>query len=285
MEGDFFYDQFEKNLNSLYVTFAQKTMNRRTFNTLTLQTLFVAPVAKIEIGKKPTHIVTLSFDDGFQKSFVKVAEIYEKLGLKACFNVIAAGHLPDFIPPDRWVAAAKLGDFGLWNELKARGHEVMPHSWQHFNYTRIPLQEMKDDVNRCLDYFDQHLKGFRAEKSVFNLPFNASNPEIEDFLLSKVKAIRTKLPNVSAHNPFPKKGTRKISCESFGEARMDSWLEEKINAFLATDGGWLVINTHGLDDEGWGPLGAECLERTLERLTQMAKVAVLPTGKALKKFR
>jgi hypothetical protein len=35
------------------------------------------------------HIVTLSFDDGFQKSNLTIAETYERFGLSACFNVLA----------------------------------------------------------------------------------------------------------------------------------------------------------------------------------------------------
>ena len=46
------------------------------------------------------HIISLSFDDGFERSNLKIAEIYEKFGLSACFNVLALGHDPDFEPPD-----------------------------------------------------------------------------------------------------------------------------------------------------------------------------------------
>ncbi|MBK8504816.1 MAG: hypothetical protein IPL46_22965 [Saprospiraceae bacterium] len=45
---------------------------------------------------KKTHILTLSFDDGFKKSFYRLAEIHEEYGLKACLNIIASGHLPSF---------------------------------------------------------------------------------------------------------------------------------------------------------------------------------------------
>ena len=40
------------------------------------------------------HVVSLSFDDGFRKSFLRTAEIYEKFGFSACFNVIASAHIP-----------------------------------------------------------------------------------------------------------------------------------------------------------------------------------------------
>ena len=49
--------------------------------------------AKTESIKK-THLVTLSFDDGFKKSSIRTAEIFEKYELSACINVIATAHLP-----------------------------------------------------------------------------------------------------------------------------------------------------------------------------------------------
>jgi hypothetical protein len=50
---------------------------------------------------------------------------------------------------------------------------------------------------------------------------------------------------------------------------------------LSKDSGWLIFNTHGLDDEGWGPLRATYLERILERLLAIESVEILPAGTAL----
>jgi peptidoglycan/xylan/chitin deacetylase (PgdA/CDA1 family) len=255
-------------------------MTRREFN----KTMMLATSSMMEIKKPEKHILTFSFDDGFQKSFIKTAALFEKHKLSACFNVIAAGHLPTFVPPDKWVAAAKLGDFTLWNELKARGHELMPHSWQHLNYQRVKIEDVKDDVNRCLDYFGEHLKGFKVKEAIYNLPFNSSNAEVEAFILSNVKALRTKLPNINAENPLPNKTTRLVSCESFGDQNMDEWLDKKINNFLQNEPTWMVINAHGLDEEGWGPISSQYLEKTLDRLVQLPNLEILPTAKVLKKF-
>ncbi|NBC02778.1 MAG: hypothetical protein GVY20_03640 [Bacteroidetes bacterium] len=38
-----------------------------------------------------------------------------------------------------------------------------------------------------------------------------------------------------------------------GPGNIDNWVEQQVNTFLESDGGWLVLNVHGLDDEGWGP--------------------------------
>src|SRR4030043_1718082 len=78
------------------------------------------------------HIITLSYDDGFEKSSIKTAEIYEKYGLSACINVIATAHLKNFSMPNEY-HAWKVGDFQLCNELQSRGHEISPHSYDHQN--------------------------------------------------------------------------------------------------------------------------------------------------------
>ena len=77
-----------------------------------------------EPQEKKRHIVTLSFDDGFKNSSIKTAEIYEKHKLSACINVVASAHMKEFRPPD--YPTVRRGDFGLWNELQAGGHEIMP---------------------------------------------------------------------------------------------------------------------------------------------------------------
>jgi peptidoglycan/xylan/chitin deacetylase (PgdA/CDA1 family) len=89
--------------------------------------------------RQTTHVITLSFDDGFRKSSLETAKIFEKHGLSACINVIATAHRDDFVLPNDY-HRFPAGDFGLWNELVARGHEVMPHGYKHQNLTEVPLQ-------------------------------------------------------------------------------------------------------------------------------------------------
>lgn len=49
---------------------------------------------RLQSKQSISHYLSLSFDDGFKKSFNKAAEIHEEYGLKGCFNVIATVHLP-----------------------------------------------------------------------------------------------------------------------------------------------------------------------------------------------
>ena len=230
--------------------------------------------------KKEKHYITLSFDDGFKKSSLKTAEIYEKHGLSACINVIATAHLPDFVLPNeyhRW----PVGDFRLWNELTQRGHEIMMHDYKHSHLDQLPLEEAKDQVLKCIDYFSKNLKGFEPKKSVFNFPFNASTPELEEWLPSQVMAFRT---GGNSINQLPCKGEAKLTCSAYGPDNCEKFIDEEIKKLLALPSGWLIINTHGLDDEGWGPIRSTYLDNLLQKLKTIKSVKIIPAGKALAEF-
>jgi len=227
------------------------------------------------------HIVTLSFDDGFRKSFTKIAEIYEKYKLSACLNVIATGHRQDFQPPGEYIAGSPRGDFVLWNELKQRGHEVMPHTYRHANLQKMPFVEATDLIRRCLDVFAEHLKDFDPKKAVYNFAYNASTPKLEKWLADRVRAFRT---GGQAINPWPHPKQVKLTCTSFGPGNCEKAIDREIDKLLAQKTGWLIFNTHGLDEEGWGPIRATYLDRLLDRLMNMDSVAVLPAAGALAKY-
>ena len=254
-------------------------MNRRTF----IKTTAISGITYGVSGytyKPKTHILTLSFDDGFKNSFYKVADIYESHGLSACFNVIASGHLPSFKAVGQYILPKQMGSFDDWNTLKARGHEVMPHSWQHLNLTEQPLEEAKALIDRCLEYFEQNLDGYQDSEAVFNFPFNASTPELEQFAMSKVLAIRSSGDSAVEEIPHAQKAYRK-GCWSKGPENIDSWVEAQVNSFLDTSGGWMILNTHGLDEEGWGPMSTTFLEALIARLVKVDKLEIMPTGAVL----
>jgi peptidoglycan/xylan/chitin deacetylase (PgdA/CDA1 family) len=222
------------------------------------------------------YVVTLTFDDGFERSSRKTAEIFEGFGLSASFNVVARGHLGE--PNEHWHTRWPKGDFVLWNELRTRGHEIMPHGNEHANKTELPFEEAKRLIEKCLAVFENELDGFDAAQAVFAFPYNASTPELEAWLPSVVRAYRTAGDPIM---PLPRPGQRKLSCTSFGPQPCDDHLQRLVEELLARPSGWLCYNAHGLDDEGWGPLSAPTLERLLARLVEREDMRVLPPGAAL----
>lgn len=223
------------------------------------------------------HLVTIGFDDGFLKSNLKVAELYERHGLRACFNVVATAHRPGFLYPNA-SHQHPVGDFGVWNELQARGHEIMPHGYQHANKAALPLPEAQDLVRRCLELFTAELKGFEPHRAVFNLPYLAASPALEAWLPTVVRAYRPAGPPI---NPLPHPGQTRLNSTSFGPGNCEARLDELIAELLARPEGWLIFCAHGLDEEGWGPMRADYLERLLARLVAIPTVRLLPAARAL----
>ena len=259
-------------------------MNRRNF---------ISSAALISLGlglesfikKRKTHILTLSFDDGFKKSFYKIAEMHKEYDVKACLNVIAMGHVPGFVN-DRFIPQNILGNFDDWNKLRSMEHEVMPHTWDHKNLTEIPLSDAKENLDKCFDYFEKNLDGYNPKNVVYNFAYNASNQDLDEYALKRVRAIRTGgwliLQNTKL-NPIPKQENHlRLGCWGHGPDFCDNYIDAEINEFIAGDGGWLILNLHGLDNEGWGPVSTTYLDNLLKRLTKIKYLDLLPVGQVIK---
>jgi peptidoglycan/xylan/chitin deacetylase (PgdA/CDA1 family) len=224
------------------------------------------------ITHQPTRYLTLSFDDGYRTSSVKTAALFERFGLRADFNIVATFEERNPVLH---------GDWALWNELAARGHHIHPHGYDHTNKAKVPFDEARDLILRCLDRFATHLDGFDPkQQAVFAFPYNASTPELEAWLPSVVRAFRTG-PG-PAINPLPRPDTAKLTTGGWQDA--EAWLDRCVDDLLGRESGWLIYTAHGLDGEGWGPLRTEYLERLLERLVTTEYVAVLPTREVLQRF-
>lgn len=270
-------------------------MKRRSFlkaAPLTTVTYAMPQLLSCAPATPKTHIISLSFDDGFKKSFRRVVEIHENYGSKACLNVIATGHLPSFKGVDEWILPELMGDFNDWNEFVSRGHEVMPHTWEHVKLTEVSFSEAKERLDKCFEYFSDNLDGYSNEKAVYNFAFNASNEELDLYCLEKVKAIRTGHWVISKDdafiNDFPQaeyKDPIRLGCIAHGPGIGDDFLEKEINTFLASAGGWFIVNLHGLDNEGWGPVTTDYYDSLLKRLVEIPNLDLLPVGSVLEKYR
>jgi hypothetical protein len=158
----------------------------------------------------------------------------------------------------------------------------MPHSWDHKNLAEQPLEAAKENIAKCLDYFETHLEGFQARHAVYNFAYNASTPELDNFCFSKFRAVRTQGDSPINRIPASKAPVR-IGCWSHGPGNCDDFVEQQINDFLASPGGWLVLNVHGLDGEGWGPLSSNYLSGLLKRLVSIDRLEIMPTGQVLER--
>ncbi|HUU26669.1 MAG TPA: hypothetical protein VM123_02565 [archaeon] len=156
---------------------------------------------------------------------------------------------------------------------------MIPHGHHNAHLDRLPFEEVKKLIEDCLSIFETELKGFEAKRAVFNFPYNKTTPELEARIKTRVRAYRCHGPMI---NPLPGADLVCIGTGGYGPDNAEHHLDETIEDLLSHPSGWLVYNLHGLDDEGWGPIRAEYLERLLARLTKIESVTVVPTARALR---
>jgi peptidoglycan/xylan/chitin deacetylase (PgdA/CDA1 family) len=230
---------------------------------------------------KDMYYLTLSWDDGFRKSSLKTAQIFENFGLRAEFNVLAMASLHEnMLPADMQPGAswgAPYGDFALWNELHRRGHVIQPHGYMHADKSILPFAEARQLILKCLEIFQGNLEGFNSENAIFAFPYNKSTPELEAWLPGLVRAFRTG-PG-PAINALPAPGTVKLTTSSFEQA--EAGFDQCLQDLFSQPNGWLIYNVHGLDGEGWGPVRSEYLIRQLERLCALPGLKILPAQEVL----
>src|SRR2546423_12933388 len=121
--------------------------------------------------------VGIIFDDGFAKSSLDTAQIFETVGLRAVFAVLAypSGFAPQY----------RVGDFALWNELKARGHIIHPHGYTHANLQSMNYADAIDELTRCLATFNEKLRDFDARSAVHCFAYNCGTPALCQWLLDQ----------------------------------------------------------------------------------------------------
>jgi len=226
------------------------------------------------------HLISLTFDDGFAKSGANLAKIHEEFGLKTSLNIIARGADSDFPPPDEWHNAPR-GTWEQWNELAARGHEINPHGFDHTNPRDLPEEENARRLDECIAIFREKLRGFDPARTVYACPYNSVTPIFGEYLGKKFRGYR---PGGNPVNPPPSAASRRINCWSDGPGNADASTNALIGKFLSSEGGWLVLGMHGLDEEGWGPLSSDYLRRLLEKLAKNAGVELLGISAALRKY-
>lgn len=98
--------------------------------------------------------------------------------------------------------------------------------------------------------FKSNLDGYINEEAVFTFLLNSATLELEEYTLYKVLTLRSCELDESVQN---KSSIVRKGCLTMRRKNIDSWVEKQTNRFLRSDGGWLILKVHGLDNEVWPP--------------------------------
>jgi len=197
--------------------------------------------------------VGIIFDDGFAKSSIKTARIFEEFQLAAVFAVIA----------DTTNFTQGAGDWNLWNELQSRGHIIHPHGQTHVKLSDIPPAQAIDSVRQCLESFQANLEGFDARQAIYACTYNIGTPEVIEWLLPRVRAVRIGGDPLLSVVDLASRVWRSAA---FGPADPYEHFVQQIDLARKHKPAALLYCLHGLDGEYWGAIDSDHLRRILDMI-------------------
>lgn len=211
--------------------------------------------------------VGLIFDDGFVPSTVTTADLFESLGLRAVFAVLAN--------PAGFAPRCEVGDFDLWNQLQSRGHIIHPHGHTHANLQSMPYPDAIAELARCLQIFSEQLVNFEPARSLYCFAYNASTPALCDWLLERVGAVRTGGSGFLRHEEVD---ARIWPSRAFGPDGPGTDLMDVLTRARHERPAAVVYCLHGLEGQGWGPIKRDHLRRALETIISDDALEYWPIG-------
>lgn len=143
-----------------------KTLLDNGYTFLSFKDLNDAYNGKKELPDKP---ILITFDDGYYSNYRYIFPILEKYNVKASIFIVTdnIGKMIDGKKYLSWRQCKIMYESGLV--------EIFSHSTKHVFYDRLPVRELKDDVNESYQEIEKHLG--KQDLKVFAYPYGAYTKE------------------------------------------------------------------------------------------------------------
>jgi peptidoglycan/xylan/chitin deacetylase (PgdA/CDA1 family) len=155
----------------------------------------------------PPRTVLLTFDDGYVNNYTELFPLLKQFNMKAtCFMVLGRiGQNIDW--PGKYVNNTM--PLMTKEQLIAIGShiEIANHTFRHDNYTKIPLEQVDEDLQKCNDVIEkENLNVFPALDYTFGRYYRKKGPEqAELFRLLEKNGIKYAFRIGNRINKFPLK--------------------------------------------------------------------------------
>lgn len=229
------------------------------------------------------RILSFTFDDGLAHGAKAACDIAESLGVSVTFYVVTGWVEPKrVLIRERWNEGRWHGDWTFWRRMRDAGHEVGSHSFSHVNMGGKKARLMPWIVPRELSLSQRDLvREVPQDAYTISMPWNAATPRSERFVSSLFSACRLGGPKLEYNNLKRLDAHRLKSWAPGPDTTLDEYK-------LALDGipedGWLILQFHSFDDEGWEPLSRERFTNLCGLAAGVPGLEVLTVAEAVSQY-
>lgn len=192
-------ESFEENI---------KTLLKNNYTFLSFKDLNDAYNNKMKLPKKP---ILITLDDGYYSNYKYVFPILKKYNIKVAI----------FIVTDNIGKIVNGKKYLTWKQCKIMQDsnlvEIFSHSKKHVFYNRLPVSELRNDVDQSYQEIEKHLG--KQELKVFAYPYGAYTNE--SVLVLRLNRINMQVYDIGINNfkNFNKNYIKRINipCEMTGK--------------------------------------------------------------------
>ena len=192
-------ESFEENI---------KTLLKNNYTFLSFKDLNDAYNNKMKLPKKP---ILITLDDGYYSNYKYVFPILKKYNVKASIFIVTdnIGKIVNGKKYLTWKQCKMMQDSNLV--------EIFSHSKKHVFYNRLPVSELRNDVDQSYQEIEKHLG--KQELKVFAYPYGAYTNE--SVLVLRLNGINMQVYDIGINNfkNFNKNYIKRINipCEMTGK--------------------------------------------------------------------
>lgn len=223
-------------------------------------------------AKRSRRLLSITFDDGLRNGAEIACEILAAYRLQATFYVVTG-----WIEPIRtsiresYNAGRSHGDWQFWRGVRDAGHEVGSHTFSHVNaggkkalimpwLVGFEIGRSKADLVREVP----------QARYTISMPWNAATARSERHVRSHFCGCR--VGSALAYNRLDALETYRLASWAPPPSLNESELEKAIAAI--PENGWLILQFHSFDDEGWEPISRARFSRLCEIAASDDELAV-----------
>lgn len=228
--------------------------------------------------------LSLTFDDGFRKGSEVAAEILGAHAMAATFYIVTGWVAPARAAVrERFNRGCDHGDWGHWRRIRDAGHEIGSHTFSHLNVTgsraRLFPWIVADELRRSRDDLAREVP---QPSYTISMTWNASSSRSDRMVRTLYDACRLGGSSVK-YNEFRALDTHRLASWAPDATASVPAYDEAIGRI--PEGGWLILQFHSFDGEGWSPLSRRTFHALCEVAARHKDVKVATVAQVIERLR